>query len=221
MINFFKKEKASKIPSGFTLVEVMISIGLFTVVMVIGIGAILGVSSTHRKTQAMRTVVDNLSFLMEDMARSMRLGGYFVCIPDPVNDFTLSVWNGSQNTNDGTNCKGISFEPYWNYVPSDYTNQVIYMIDEVNGVGTIFKKDAENTSLSLSETKPVTPAEINIDTVNSGFTVIGSNPNDNPKLQPKVVIVLKGKVKVGSTESEFNLQTTVSARLLDVTSLTP
>jgi prepilin-type N-terminal cleavage/methylation domain-containing protein len=216
MKNLFQKTTA-----GFTLVEVMISIGLFTVVMVIGIGAILGVSSTHRKTQAMRTVVDNLSFLVEDMSRSMRLGGYFVCVPDPVNDFTLSVWSGVQNTSDGTDCKGISFEPYWSYIPSDYTNQVIYMMDEVDGVGTIFKKEAENTSLSLNEMKPVTPAEINIDVEHSGFTVIGSDPNDAPKLQPKVIIVLKGKVKVGNTENDFNLQTTVSARLLDVTSLTP
>jgi prepilin-type N-terminal cleavage/methylation domain-containing protein len=215
MKNLFQKTTA-----GFTLVEVMISIGLFTVVMVIGIGAILGVSSTHRKTQAMRTVVDNLSFLVEDMSRSMRLGGYFVCVPDPVNDFTLSVWSGVQNTSDGTDCKGISFEPYWSYIPSDYTNQVIYMMEE-DGVGTIFKKEAENTSLSLNEMKPVTPAEINIDVEHSGFTVIGSDPNDAPKLQPKVIIVLKGKVKVGNTENDFNLQTTVSARLLDVTSLTP
>lgn len=216
----------NKLREGFTLIEVMISIGLFTVVMVIGIGAILGVSSTHRKNQAMRAVVDNLSFLMEDMARSIRLGGYYVCIPDVVNDFTLNVWDGSQRTEDGgggsENCKGLSFEPYWNYVPLDYTNQVIYLInDPNNGAGTIFKKEFDNPSMSASDMKPVTPAEINIDVEHSGFTVTGSSPTDSPKIQPKVTIILKGTVTVGGNTNQFNLQTTVSQRLLDIDSLTP
>lgn len=201
--------------AGFTLVEVMISIGLFTVIMVIGIGAILGVNSTHRRTQAMRSVVDNLSFVMEDMARSMRLGDDFVCETSSVSALgQIDVAN--QATADGENCKSIAFEPYWNYVLNDDTNQIAYFIFEPNGsVGTIFKKT--ETMEWSDEMIAITPAEIDIDTAKSGFWVSGASETGVP-IQPKVTIVLVGTVRMGNAMSEFNLQTTVSQRLLDIDS---
>lgn len=211
----------NKSHTGFTLVEVMISIGLFTVVMVIGIGAILGVNSTHRKTQTMRSVVDNLSFVMEDMARSIRLGDTIFCTatitaPNDPLDIT-SVQNGggpSQSCPNGGNL--IAFEPYWDYDPNEPDNQVIYFMIESNGVGTIFKKTAENTDWNDAFI-PITPTEIDIDMTKSGFWVTGAEDETIP-LQPKVTIVLTGTVRLGNASTEFNLQTTVSQRLLDVNS---
>lgn len=204
-----------KTKNGFTLVEVMISIGLFTVVMVIGIGAILGVNSTHRKTQSMRAVVDNLSFVMEDMARSMRLGDYFVCKTSTVDPIDALDVGTPPNQEDGENCKSISFEPYWNYDPNDDANQIVYFIGEANGIGTIFKKT--ETMGWTDEMIPVTPAELNIDTERSGFWVTGAEEETIP-VQPRIKIVLVGTVRVGNVETEFNLQTTVSQRLLDIDS---
>lgn len=214
----FLRTKNSK---GFTLVEVMISIGLFTVVMVIGIGAILGVNSTHRKTQTMRSVVDNLSFVMEDMARSIRLGDTIFCTatitaPNEPLDIT-SVQNGGgpvQSCPNGGNL--IAFEPYWNYDPNNPDNQVIYFMVESDGIGTIFKKTAENTDWNDAFI-PITPTEIDIDMTKSGFWVTGAEDETIP-LQPKVTIVLTGTVRLGNASTEFNLQTTVSQRLLDIDS---
>ncbi len=204
-----------KLKAGFTLVEVMISIGLFTIIMVIGIGAILGVNSTHRKTQSMRSVVDNLSFIMEDMARSMRLGDYFVCNEATLTSIGLADI-ANQATQDGENCKSIAFEPYWNYDPNDETNQIVYFIYEPNdSVGTIFKKTEEMDSYDEGELIAITPAEIDIDTEKSGFWVTGAE-NESIPVQPKITIVLVGTVRMGNAETEFNLQTTVSQRLLDI-----
>lgn len=205
-----------KLNPGFTLVEVMISIGLFTVVMVIGIGAILGVNSTHRKTQSMRSVVDNLSFIMEDMARSMRLGDYLVCDEDQLTPIGALEVGNPQNRENGENCKSISFEPYWNYSPNDDENQIIYFINESNGIGTIFKK---TETMGWSEPMiAITPAEIDIDTDKSGFWVTGAlKETESIPTQPKVTIVLVGTVRLGNAVTEFNLETTVSQRLLDIT----
>lgn len=209
MKTLFQKQK------GFTLVEVMIAIGLFTVIMTIGIGAVLGVSSTHRKTETMRAVVDNLSFLMEDMARSMRLGDYFFCKDFGAPTYT-EVSTGGQATQDGTNCKSISFEPYWAPSPNDPGNQVVYYIYDSNGIGTIFKKSDTEPSFDTSQMIAVTPAEIDIDVNKSGFTVVGSSRNDT--IQPRITIVLVGTVRLGNAQTQFNLQTTVSQRFLDVNS---
>ncbi len=194
---------------GFTLVEVMIAIGLFSVIMTIGIGAILGVNSTHRKTQSMRTVVDNLSFLMEDMTRSMRLGDYFFC-GNSIGPVGFNEVNNG-GVQDWENCKSIAFEPYWNSDPGNPDNQIMYFIDEDNnGRGAIFKKDFDmdwNENLIA-----VTPSEINIDVVRSGFSVVGSALGDG--IVPRIKIILVGTVTVAGVDTEFNLQTTVSQRFL-------
>lgn len=204
---------------GFTLVEVMISIGLFTIVMVIGIGAILGVNSTHRKTQTMRSVVDNLSFVMEDMARSLRLADSIFCSQNSVApNSALDISSGGQTAVSCPNGGNIiAFEPYWNYDLNTPDNQVIYYINDANGIGTIFKKSAENMDWTSDDLFiPITPAEIDIDISKSGFWVTGAE-DETPALQPKVTIVLVGTVRLGNASTEFNLQTTVSQRLLDKT----
>ena len=204
--------------AGFTLVEAMISIGLFTVIMIIGIGAILGVSSTNRKTITMRTVVDNLSFVMDDMARSIRLGDSIYCgannvVPNSSLDITFGGQPSASCPNGGNI---IAFEPYWNYDLNTLNNQVVYFMYDVDGIGTIFKKPAENMDWSSDPFIPITPPEIDIDMVKSGFWVTGAE-NEPIPVQPKVTIVLVGTVRIGNASTEFSLQTTVSQRLLDIT----
>lgn len=205
---------------GFTLVEVMISIGLFTVIMVVGIGAVLGVNTTSRKTQSMRAIIDNMSFIMEDMARSMRLGNYFVCVDSGAVTYNdvYSVSSGPL-TNDGPDnpsfgpCESISFEPYWEYSAADPYNQIAYYI---NG-GAIKKKDYNNLNFASGTMVPITPPEIYIDPDKSGFIVNGSQIDDGK--QPTITIILVGTVNLSGAETDFNMQTTVSQRVLDVVSI--
>lgn len=212
-----KSPKLNKSNQGFSLVEVMISIGLFTIIMVIGIGAILGVNVTNRKTQSMRAVIDNMSFVMEDMARSMRLGDYFVCVDSAAPTYDDVYLAGVQLTRDGPSdlsfgpCKGISFEPYWDFFVTEPTNQVTYYISN----GTIWKKEY-NMSF-IDDPIAITPEEIVIDSDRSGFIVTGSDRND--LLQPKVTIVLAGTINLSGVQTNFNMQTTVSQRVLDVVSI--
>lgn len=206
---------------GFTLVEVMISIGLFTVIMVIGIGAVLSVGSTNRKTKALRKVIDNMSFVMEDMARSMRLGDYFYCSVGTISSVDLydGIGQTTQDSPSGQLCKSISFEPYWNSLPATPENQIIYSIrEDTNNVGTIWRKDETTDSFDLDDYKPVTPAEINIDTSRSGFLVTGSAKasSTGDTLQPRITIILIGTVSAAGYSADFNMQTTVSQRSLDI-----
>lgn len=210
--------KKIKTNQGFTLVEVMISIGLFTVIMIIGIGAILGVNVTNRKTQSMRAIIDNMSFVMEDMARSMRLGDFFVCVEDGAPDLNDVILGNQQLTNDGPDqlsfgpCKGIAFEPYWDSYPTVGTNQVAYYIDSE----AIWKKEPDMQFDDMLS-NPITPPEIIIDPDRSGFIVEGSDIND--LRQPKITIVLVGTITLSGVSTNFNMQTTVSQRLLDVVSV--
>lgn len=71
--------KNKKQNTGFTVIEMMIAIAIFLIVVVIGMGALLNTNLIHRKTQDMRSIMDSLSFIMEDMSRNLRTGSDYVC----------------------------------------------------------------------------------------------------------------------------------------------
>ena len=75
--------KNNNLKGGFTLIEIMIAITLFTAIMIIGTGAVLQTNLIHKKSQTMRSVMDNLNFIMEDMVRNLRLGSDYEC-PSPI-----------------------------------------------------------------------------------------------------------------------------------------
>jgi prepilin-type N-terminal cleavage/methylation domain-containing protein len=190
--------------SGFTLIEVMISIGLFTVIMIIGITAILGVNNTYRKSRSMRSAIDNLSFTMEDMARNMRLGTRYRCL----NSYDDALSSVVENPLDGNQCAGIAFEPFSSPTPGDAGDQVIYYIDSEQE--SIFK----SLTGDLSDSFPMNSVDLKIDSARSVFSVFGSSVNDS--IQPSVLIRIAGTASSGQNSTEFNLQTTVSQRVLDI-----
>lgn len=184
---------------GFTLIEVMIAVALFTIIMTIGIGAVLNSNNNHKKTQTQRQVIDNLSFIMEDMSRNLRLGSAYHC-----GDVTVGI-------EDPLDCQfgqTLAFEPMTG-VPGNATDQVVYGI---TSDGTIIKStDAGATAKNL------TPPEVLIDPLRSGFTVIGAAPySSGDRVQPRAIIRLSGKVVYQNLESEFNLETAVTQRLIDL-----
>jgi len=62
---------------GYTIIETMIAVSIFLVVITIGMEALLNANLIHRKSQDMRSIMDNLSFIMEDMSRNLRTGSNY------------------------------------------------------------------------------------------------------------------------------------------------
>ena len=96
---------------GFTLVELIVAVGLFTVVMFIATGALLSVVALNKKAQAQQSAINNLNFALENMARSIRTGSNYHCDVNPIdNRFIASSWQES-SPQDCTNGGGqIVFE---------------------------------------------------------------------------------------------------------------
>ena len=62
---------------GYTLIELIVAIGLFALIMTLASGAYLIMIGANRQVQGAATGVDNLAFALEDMTRSIRTGtGY-------------------------------------------------------------------------------------------------------------------------------------------------
>lgn len=59
---------------GFTLIEMLVAVALFSIVLVVAMGAILTVIDANRKAQTLSSVMTNLNFAIESMTRSIKTG---------------------------------------------------------------------------------------------------------------------------------------------------
>ena len=183
--------------SGFTLVEMIVAIGLFSVVMVVCVGALLSLVNANRKAQALQSVMNNLNIALDGMARSVRMGNTY-------DGSTGCVGNtgGANDCTEGTTM--LTFQPYgnasdpiWIYNFNDTTNRI-----------------ERSTSGTISGAAPITAPEVTIDDMR--FYVVGTERGDT--IQPKVVIVIKGSAGVpeSSSRTTFHLQAAAVQRVLDL-----
>src|SRR4051812_41074937 len=89
--------------SGFTLVELLVSLALFTVIVVAAVGSLYTVNQASIRVNAMRTVLDNLNFATESISRTIRTGQNIVCggvsnVNGPTHNCPLTDPNGRHNT---------------------------------------------------------------------------------------------------------------------------
>ena len=73
------KFKTYKKQKGFTLVEMLVSVSLFSIVMMISTSTIFGIIAGNRKSQAINSVVNNLNFSIESMVRDIKTGYSYEC----------------------------------------------------------------------------------------------------------------------------------------------
>lgn len=64
---------------GYTLVELMVAVGLFAIVMLLASGAYLIMIGLNRQVQGISSGINNLSFALEAMARDIRTGTTYSC----------------------------------------------------------------------------------------------------------------------------------------------
>ena len=74
---------------GFTLVELLVSIAIFTIVMLMAISSLFSILDLDRKAQSMKSVMNNLNFALDSMAREIRVGSDY-CVPVQCNATNFS-----------------------------------------------------------------------------------------------------------------------------------
>lgn len=71
----------SRQSKAFTLIEMIVALGIFTLVAVVAVGAFVKIIDANKKSQSIKTAVNNLNFALESMTREMRVGYDFYCNP--------------------------------------------------------------------------------------------------------------------------------------------
>lgn len=64
--------------AGFTLLEMVVSFGIFAVVIVTAVGAVIAINGAQIKAVNIQNIQDNIRFALESMTKEMRTGKNFV-----------------------------------------------------------------------------------------------------------------------------------------------
>ena len=183
--------------AGFTLIEMIVAVGLFAVVMLVSVGALLSLVTANRKAQGLQSVMNNMNVAIDGMVRAVRMGSVYHC--------------GAGTYTAHRDCSAadsiLAFEPY--HTGPAVPPWIYWFAQDSNGVGRLYKSE-DGTLNGL----PITAPEVNINSVT--FYVLGSASGDTQ--QPKVLIVIKGSAGSASliTSTTFHIQATAVQRILDL-----
>lgn len=86
---------------GFTLVEMIVAVFIFTIVMLVATGALISIVEANRKAQSVKSVMNNLNFSLDSMTRAIRVGntydcGIATCASDGSDAFTFISTDGEE-----------------------------------------------------------------------------------------------------------------------------
>ncbi len=201
MKSTFVKNYGETRQAGFTLVELLVSLALFSVVLTAAIGSLYTVNQASVRVNAMRTVLDNLNFATEAMSRTIRTGQNIVC-------------GGVDNQTGAPNCPFGNSNGAGTAISLDSTidGQTVeyrWRTDTTTGNGVIQKCTVENGSVSDDKCVALTAPEINVQ--RASFYVDGADATDTK--QPGVMMMIEGTATAGPDNIEpFDIQTYVSQR---------
>ena len=194
----------------FTLIEVLISLTLFSVVMLVGMGALLSIIDANAKMQAVQSVMNNLNITIDSMMRAVRMGRNYYCGND------IPSWPVSPRDCSSSPSSGMSFVSHEGNLVSFYLN------------GTqIYRRKCESSNLSCSDL-PMTAPDIEITRFDVYITgAEGRYTKDRDTLQPTAVFIIEGVAgseqisgalygKKRKIRTDFKLQTVATQRLLDI-----
>ncbi len=210
---------------GFTLVEMMVALMIFSIVAVVALTALVRIIDANKKAQTIQDVVVNMSFTLESMTRELRSGSSYYCeyplgqngmtVNSNMSSSVLACQAGVSGSPTSSSGAGIAFRSD-QIISGQNGCRLIYAYEIVpnfsggtfNGTFT-FKKAAQtacNQNLTGSDFVPV------IDTSSLSLTDYYFRIRNTPT--PLFFLNLKGNSGTKeNTKTFFSLQTAASPRI--------
>jgi len=195
------KKNKKVIQSGFTLIEVLVSLSLFTVVVTMAVGTLLVLIDANGKQQSAQSVMTNISFALDSMTREIRTGHHYQC------ETSSSALDDTNNTvNDCTSHQAnFAFTESGDSLTSGAgSNRIAYRL-----AGTSIER-----RLGTTDWRPITAPEVVVEKLE--FVVTDTDLLPNTK-SPIVTVYVSGTAgNISGIDTSFNLQTTVTQQGLDL-----
>ena len=222
---FFKKEDGQKKriliadrQAGFTLIEIIVSLGIFTVVAVVAMGAFLKVIDANKKSQSLKTAINNVNFALESISRELRVGSNYYCFNSSADLSSMSMLPTGYPTPGcvTTGVNGIAFLSSKTAVDGGgkscaLIHAYLFVTDPTTNVVTIKKAEQEQCGVSIASDKfqPIISPDAVITDYN--MNIFPAASSNGP--QPRAFIHIKGYAGIQEkNKTYFDVQTTVSQR---------
>ena len=202
---FFKFKKLNK--KGFSLIEILVSVGLFAVIIVACSKLFALTIAGQRFTLRFQDVLNETSYVMEYMSKAIRMG------KKELNCASKS---------DPSSCNCLQNKGYgYNYEINEGKNQITFVnynqrcqrfyLDVGEGV---IKEALANSAAGLTDSANIADLTSDDLLINSfKFNLFGDGQYNN--YQPRVTMFLDVE-RQGEEHTEVKVQTSVSQRNLDV-----
>lgn len=205
--NFIKsKEVTTFKEKGFSLIEVLVSLSIFTVVVTISVGSLLVLIDANARARNMQEVMTNITFTLDSMTRDIRTGSDYFCgssgsLPTSGTTRRNCPVVGASSANG----RALSFNEGGQSLTNNVAGaRIAYRLNA--GAGAIERR--LGNGLWVSVTSPNTMITL------LRFEVRGSVAGN--VVPPWVTIHVAGYARDDESQSPFNIQTTVTQQLLDI-----
>jgi len=187
----------SNFSKGYTIIEILVAVGIFTMIIAAPTGFLVGSIEAQRKALSSQELVNNVSYTLEYMSRALRMAK-----KDLTGD---CIERGLNYENPADDISKIRFLNYKGYC------QEFSLSDAQLKERKSIDGDKEN----LGEFFPLTSNDLEVELVR--FQLSGAGQDD--EFQPRITLFLKVKGARGQKpelQPEIKIQTTISQRNLDV-----
>lgn len=206
---------------GFTLIEMIVSLALFSVVVTVSVGALLMLIATNDKLQGEQSVMTNLSFALDSMTREIRTGTSYICVSSntvsgvfgssPLETYTTATPDCPNSS--AQRFRGVIFNEAGDSITGATDNKIMYYYDAdpVQG-GKIYRRVGNQAAESIVSS--------GIFVEDAKFFVTGGPSVDDTgdTTQPTVSVHIQA-VDVNDAAADkksYFVQTTVTQRTLDI-----
>lgn len=180
---------------GYSLLELIVSVGIFSIIMLVVTGAYLTLIDLDRQARSGNQLAATLSFAVESMARNIRTGTDYAC-------------NGNLSNPDCTAVPASKFS-----FLDNQGQRIVYQLKSDGSIGQCTNSDPDDSNCLTSNAVSLTDPRITIQSLD--FFVRGASVTD--EIQPQVTISISGTMKTGAqTTTDFTIQTGATQRLIDL-----
>lgn len=186
--------RSRNVQSGFTVVELLVSVFVFFIVVTIAVGSLLAIVDANRRAQSLNGVMNNLQFALESMAREIRTGTHYYCGIGQAIDATRDCTSASV----GVSSRVLSFTDQTG-LRTYYTLTEGTLVRDTNFYDGVGQVAMSGTDVQITDLQ---------------FYVDGSSRGGS---QPRVTMVVRGKTTSQPDEEQasFDVQTVITQRIYD------
>lgn len=207
-------KKSKNLNKGFTLIEIIVSLAIFSIVALVAVGALIKIVDANKKAQSLKTAINNVNYALEAISRDVRAGTNYYCVST---NFTLA---NNASLPSKTGCQALDktwiIAFYSSKEKSDGAGGFCHLIYAYRFANeTIEKAEQENCGDAIDNSSfyPIISKDITFE--HAVATVNVSSVTDD--IQSYIFFHLKGYSGSGkqTVQTNFDIQTSISQNLSD------